>query len=251
MTLKKLLTATTILVASGTASADFIGLYAGTENWNYDAEGIISTGGGDIDLNQDLGFSDNDDNTYYVAFEHPVPFLPNVKVQQTNLEGKATGTTTQSFIFNDLAFPQGSAVASAYDLSHTDYTLYYELLDNWVNLDLGLNAKEFDGFMSVNYQATSGTVGSTLDLSGTIPTAYGKAQFDFPLTGLSAGVTANIGEKSGDKISDIKGFIAYEGGTGFGVEFGYRTFDIEFDNFDSLASDIKFDGYYAGFTLHL
>lgn len=251
MKLQKTLIATAILAASGTASADFIGIYAGAERWNYDLDGYVNSGDQNVDLNQDLGFKDSDDNTYYIALEHPIPFLPNVKVQQNNLEGSALGNASKTFTFDGVVFTEGSGLTSAYDFSHTDYTLYYELLDNWVNLDLGLTAKEFDGFAEINYQATSGVVGSRLKFKGTVPTIYGKAQFDLPFTGLRTGAIVNIGEKSGDKVSDIKAYVAYEGDSGFGVELGYRTLDVEFDNFDSLTSDIKIDGVYAGFTLHL
>lgn len=251
MAFTKTLTATAILLASGAASADFIGIYAGAERWNYDMDGYVSSGSENIDLNQDLGLDSDDDNVYYLAFEHPIPFLPNVKVQQNNLEGSAIGTASQTFTFNDVLFTEGSELATSYDFTHVDYTLYYELLDNWVNLDLGLTGKDFDGFTEINYTATTGVVGSRLDLKGTVPAVYGRAQFDLPFTGLSTGAILNIGEKSGDKISDIKAYLAYEGESGFGVELGYRTFDVDFDDFDSLSSDIKIDGIYAGFTLHL
>lgn len=251
MTLRTLIAATALISASSAASADFLGVYAGAERWNYDTEGFIRSGGENVDLNNDLGFSDDDDNVYYLAFEHPVPFLPNVKVQQNNLEGSAVGTASQTFTFDGVTFAEGSELTSSYDLTHIDYTLYYELLDNWVNLDLGLTGKDFDGFAEVSYTATTGVVGSRVGLKGTVPTIYGKAQFDLPFTGLKTGAIVNIGEKSGDKLSDIKAYLAYEGESGFGVELGYRTFDVEFEDFDSLASDITFDGFYAGFTLHL
>ncbi|GAA4357719.1 TIGR04219 family outer membrane beta-barrel protein [Kangiella marina] len=251
MKLSKIITATTLLAASSAASADFLGIYVGAERWNYDIDGYISSGSDRVDLNQDLGLQDDDDNVYYLAFEHPVPFLPNVKIQQNNLEGSAIGTASQTFNFDGVTFVEGSELTSSYDLSHIDYTLYYELLDNWVNLDLGLTGKDFDGFTEINYTATTGIVGSSVELKGTIPTIYGKAQFDLPFTGLKTGAIVNIGEKSGDKLSDIKAYIAYEGESGFGVELGYRTFDFEFDDFDSLSSDVKIDGVYAGFTLHL
>ena len=251
MKLSKIITVASLIAASSAASADFVGIYTGAERWNYDIDGSMRSGSDNVDLNQDLGFSDDDDNVYYLAFEHPVPFLPNVKVQQNNLKGSAIGSASQTFTFDDVTFIQDSELTSGYDLSHVDYTLYYELLDNWVNLDLGLTGKDFDGFAEINYTATTGIVGSRVDLKGTVPAVYGKAQFDLPFTGLRTGAIVNFGEKSGDKISDIKAYIAYEGESGFGVELGYRTFDIDFDDFDSLASDITIDGVYAGFTLHL
>lgn len=251
MTLTKTLTVAALLTISGAANADFIGIYAGAERWNYDSDGFISSGPDNIDFNQDLGLQDNDDNVYYLAFEHPVPFLPNVKVQQNNLKGTGNGTASQDFQFQDGVIAQGNTINSGYDLSHTDYTLYYELLDNWVNLDLGLTGKDFDGYFQVERQEVGLPYDSIAEFDGIIPAIYGRAQFDLPFTGLKTGAIANIGEKSGDRVSDIKAYIAYEAETGFGVELGYRVFNLEFDNLDSVSSDISFDGVYAGFTLHL
>lgn len=253
MTLRKLLTATVILTASSAASADFIGIYAGAERWNYDMDGYVGSGSENINLNDDLGLKDSDDNTYYVAFEHPIPFLPNIKIQQNNLKGNGNGIASQDFTFNTRDFSQGDDVLTNYDLSHIDYTLYYEILDNWVNLDLGLTGKQFDGHIVMDYAPDVVSIpnNGTVNFKGTIPAVYGKAQFDLPFTGLSTGTTLNIGEKSGDKMSDVKAYLAYEGDSGFGVELGYRVFNLEFDNFDNLSSDISFDGFYAGFTLHL
>lgn len=251
MTFTKTLTATALLALTGTVNADFLGIYAGAERWNYDTDGFISSGPDNIDLNQDLGLQDNDDNVYYLAFEHPVPILPNIKVQQNNLKGTGTGTASQDIQFQDGFIAQGNTINSGYDLSHTDYTLYYELLDNWVNLDLGLTGKDFDGYFEVERQEVGLPYDSVAEFDGIIPAIYGKAQFDLPFTGLRTGAIVNIGEKSGDKISDVKAYLAYETESGLGLELGYRTFDIKFDDLDSISSDITIDGFYAGITLHL
>lgn len=248
MTKIKLATGALLLVASSVASADFLGVYAGANRWNYDIEGDISSNGPTVDMNNDLGFSDDNANVYYVAFEHPVPFLPNVKVQRNNLDLQANGTASQSYTFDGVAVVAGNTTNTQLDLSNTDYTLYYEILDNWVNLDLGITGKDFNGEMIFVNSTTTGI--SSRDLSGLVPMAYGKAQFDLPFTGWSAGAIANIGQTDDDKINDMSAYISYEGDSGFGFEVGYRTLDIEFDDFDTLNSDMTFDGFYAGINFH-
>lgn len=247
----KTVIAITLLVASAAASADFLGIHAGAKRWNYDIDGSVNSLGNNIDLNNDLGFSDEDANIYYLAFEHPIPFLPNVKIQRNDLEASSVGTASQNFSFQSGNFLTGNQVATNYDLGHTDFVLYYEILDNWVNLDLGISAKQFDGFMDIRPAgAVTPAVNTRVNISGTVPTLYGKAQFDLPFTGLSAGGEVQLGLINDDKISDMSAYLAYEGESGFGLEAGYRIFELEFDNFDELNSDLTIDGFYAAITFH-
>lgn len=251
MKLNKLFLATTILATSSIASADVIGVYAGAQKWNYDIDGYVSTGSENIDFNDDLGYDDSDDNSYFVALEHPIPVLPNIKIQQNNIEATGLGEASQTYTFGSTTFPAGTPTASSFDFSHTDYTLYYEILDNWVNLDLGLTGKQFDGHVDVAVQATIGDLlYERVDFKGTVPMIYGKAQFDLPLTGFNVGSTMNIGQTTDDKINDYTLYFGYEGETGFGFEVGYRNFTVEFDQFDDLSSDFTLDGYYASLNFH-
>lgn len=251
MKLNKIFLATAILATSSIASADVVGVYAGAQKWNYDIDGYVSTGSENIDFNDDLGYDDSDDNSYFVALEHPIPVLPNIKIQQTNLEGQGRGTASQNYTFGSVPFLAGTPTVSNYDFSNTDYTLYYEILDNWVNLDLGITGKQFDGFVDVGVEVTTGgPIVSRVDFKGTVPMLYGKAQFDLPLTGFNVGSTMNIGQTTDDKINDYTLYFGYEGETGFGFEVGYRNFTVEFDDFDELSTDFTFDGYYASLNFH-
>jgi len=252
MKLNKIFVATTILAASSMASADVVGVYASAQKWNYDIDGYVSSGSGNIDFNDDLGYDDNDNNSYFVALEHPVPVLPNIKIQQNHLEGNAVGTASKDITFNTRTFPEGMDIVSSYDFSNTDYTLYYEILDNWVNLDLGITGKDFDGYVLMEYPPGIGSIPNNgrVNFKGIVPMLYGKAQFDLPLTGFNVGTTMNIGQTTDDKINDYTMYFGYEGETGFGFEVGYRNFTVEFDDFDDLSTDFTFDGYYASLNFH-
>lgn len=236
------------LAASSTASADFIGVYAGIQHWNYDADGSIQSGGNAINLSNDLGLDGDGNLTKYVAFEHPIPFLPNVAIHQTDLRGTSNGNASQSFSFNGMNVNASDATQFSYNLDHDEYIFYYEILDNWVTLDLGVSAKKFDGDVAIG---TSTGSNSSLNISGTVPMLYAKAQFELPLSELSAGGSMSLAQFQDDKLSDTKLFVAYGGeDTNFGVELGYRIFQLDFDNFDRLSSDLKIDGFYAGLRVH-
>src|SRR5690606_33546216 len=72
------------------------------------------------------------------------------------------------------------------DLTHTDLILYYELLDNIVSLDVGLNVKFFDG--QLNIHERGGNNSSRTDIDDILPLLYVAPSASLPLTGLSMGL---------------------------------------------------------------
>jgi len=251
---KRLLLASALFTCSAacilsTAHADTVfGIYAGAYNWKADYSGDINDtdAGQKIDLEDDLGFSDESNTVYYIAIEHPIPVLPNVRIQHTALDSSAHGTLTRNFTFDDTDFNLGEAVATKIDFTHTDLTLYYEVLDNWVNLDIGLTVRKFDGEISIEGFNENAHV----DIDATIPMLYVDSQFDLPLTGLSVGVGGNAIAYSGNTLLDLNGYVQYQFPFGLGLRGGYRTFKLELDDVNSIDSDLTLDGYYAALTFH-
>jgi len=247
--------ATLALTGPMAAHADTIlGVYASAGKWNQDYSGQIGTAGGDvIDLQDDLGLDDDSGQTMSIALEHPVPFLPNVRLSSTKLENDATNTLTRSVEYEDQIFSINADVHTELDLSHKDYLLYYEILDNWVTVDLGLNIRKFDGKISLTDVDNTANHGEAT-LEGNLPMLYGRLEFQLPLTGLSLGAEM-MGISAGDAtIKDIKLRAAYESSIGIGVEVGQRTFTIDYEpddpDADEVIADIEFKGSYAAVTYH-
>jgi outer membrane protein len=249
-TMKRLLLASAITACSlSYAHADTVfGIYAGAYSWKADYSGDINDtdAGQKIDLEDDLGFSDESNNVFYVAIEHPVPLLPNVRLQHTALDSSARGRLTHDFTFDDVDFNVNEGVATDIDFTHTDLTLYYELLDNWVNLDIGLTVRKFDGEIAISGLNKSARV----DLDAALPMVYIAAQFDLPFTGLSAGVGGNAIGYSGNTLLDLNAYVQYEFPFGLGVRGGYRTFTLELDDVDDIDSDLTLDGLYGAIVFH-
>ncbi len=237
---KKLLTALALALPV-TAQADIIGLTAGAYSWQQNWEGKVQSGSDSIDLEDDFGYDDDRGNSLYVAFEHPIPLLPNIRVQNTDIEISETNTLTRTVNFEGKDYSASETVDSQTDLSHTDVTLYYELLDNWISLDLGLTGRIFDGSVEVN-GSSSGS--ADFDLDFTLPMLFASARFDLPLTGLYALGEANAIGYSGDTITDMSVALGYEIAV-VGVELGYRSFDIDYEDDDEIV-DISVDGYFLG-----
>ncbi len=253
--MKKLIIASSVglLCATATVQADTIfGLYAGAHAWQSAFSGDInSNGDADIDIENDLGFDNEANTVIYVAVEHPVPMLPNIKIQQTAIEISGINTLSASglgFSFDDIPFDPGANIDSDVDFSHTDITLYYELLDNWVSLDLGLTARIFDGSIEINNTVTADN--ASINLDAKLPMIYTKAQFDLPLTGLGISVDGNFVGFGGNSLLDLNASINYEFAFGLGVAVGYRNFTLELDDVDDLDSELTIDGAYAGLTYH-
>ena len=227
------------------AHADTVlGVYAGFGSWDSSYDG--KAGDPSITL-KDLGVKDHKNNFYYIALEHPIPILPNIRLAHTDISTKQTATVTKTFTIDGTTFAVNDSVDSEFDLTHTDATLYYEILDNWVNLDLGLTARQFDGFV----YAKSTTENKKVKIDQTLPMLYGKVQFDLPFSGLSAGVEANYVSYQDDKISDYSAKISYlfDSALDIGIEAGYRKFSLTVED-DDLDAEINLKGPYIAAIAH-
>lgn len=242
-------TATLALVlASATAQADVLGLQAGVSSWQPDLSGQFQSEGAaakDFDLERDLGYSDASANTFYIAFEHPVPLLPNLRVENTDLSESSSATISGQF--NGQSYTSDN-VRSTVDLSHTDFTGYYEILDGlaWLNADVGVTVRQFNGEISIDNNA--------LDIDAPVPLLYGKGQFDLPFAPfpIAVGGLVNYLSVGGATVSDQRFYLNAEMPVtviDLGAEIGYRDFSIELDDVDDLNSDITASGWYASATL--
>ncbi len=227
------------------AQADTVfGIYAGAGSWQSDYDG--KAGNPAITL-KELGVQEHHNNYFYVAIEHPIPLLPNIKLSHTNISSAQTGTITKSFTLGDTTYTANEEVTTDFDLSHKDATLYYEILDNWINLDLGLTARKFDG-----YARSSSTSGNEdIDIDMTMPMLYGKIQFDLPFTGLSAGAEANYASYKDDSLNDYTAKLSYvfETFIDLGVDVGYRKMTLKVSD-DDLEADMTLKGPYMALIAH-
>lgn len=229
------------------ASADTIfGIYAGGGKWTSDYSGEA---GDPAVTTQELGLKDSDNTFFYIAIEHPVPVLPNVKYTHQTIQSDQTAILTETFGLGDSTFTASTEVYSDFDLSSDDVTLYYELLDNWVNIDLGITARQYDGY--VYAEAESLNERERVDLDVAIPMIYGKFQFDLPLSGLSLAVETNFISYDDNKLMDYTAKVAYlfDSVLDLGVEAGYRKLSLKVDDDDTQA-DLDLDGPYVGAMLH-
>jgi outer membrane protein len=245
--MQKRLLALTILAASASVvtQADIVGATAGAYIWKQSWDGDVKAGSNSVDMNNDLGYDNETGKSFFVSLEHPVPLLPNIRLQSTDLDISERGTLTKTYTFDGKIYNQSEEVESTTDLSHIDGTFYYEILDNWVNLDVGLTVRMFDGEVSIRGATGEGSI----EIDAPVPMAYVNARFELPLTGFYASGLGNVIAFGDNKITDMTLALGYELGI-LGLEIGYRNFDVQLED-DNEEANVAVDGYFIGLVLDI
>jgi outer membrane protein len=231
-----------------TAVADVIGFYVGGGLWQASPEGDI--GRTDINLESTLNLDEENNQFIFVALEHPIPLLPNIRVQHSEMAWAGNALVIAGTDLNGSPFVSDEQVDVSLDLTHTDATFYYEIFDNVMDLDLGITARAFDGEASLVGVSQQ----ESIDLDAIGPLVYGQVGVDFPLTGLSAHMIANWINVDEFRLIDWAAQLTYEfdllPAVDAGLILGYRSMLVELDDLDDLQSDATFEGYYLAFQLH-
>ncbi|MFP3978255.1 MULTISPECIES: TIGR04219 family outer membrane beta-barrel protein [Marinobacter] len=229
-----------LILATPFAQADIAGLGASVSYWDSSASGTASSGNSTVDMNDELGLKDDGNVNASIYLEHPVPVLPNVRLSYTLIQQSGQGELTSNYGI----FTAGTQVYSELDLEQLDLTLYYEILDNWVNLDLGLTVRDFSGELLVQKSA----VVDRTEADAVLPMGYISARFDLPLTGVAVGAEGNFISFDGDSMRDFSVYGQYSLSL-LQLQAGYRQYAVDYKDGDD-AFDVKVDGPFisAGLT---
>jgi len=251
MTLKHLVKTTGLvcaLAASPFTYADTVmGLFAGGTIWHGSPNGSFEAGD-NIDVDDFLSLEEKTSASVFAALEHPIPLVPNIKLSMTDYADETSLVFSQTKSFNGVNYAAGSAVNTKVDLNFTDFTLYYEVLDNWLSLDLGLTVRQLDGEVTL----ASSNETSTIDIDGAYPMGYVKAEIELPLTGFFVGGEAYaLSFEDKGRTTDISLYAGYEAEAGLGITAGYRQINFNFDDLNNLNSDIDITGPYLSLYFHL
>ncbi|MDH5370409.1 MAG: TIGR04219 family outer membrane beta-barrel protein [Gammaproteobacteria bacterium] len=225
-------------------SATILGFQVGSGIWAHDPSGSISTSadvGVTADLKNDFNLSEEEEGYVYAVLEHPVPLIPNFKLVNTKLTSNGTGTLSTAFDFNGQTYNISSDVTTKLQLDQKDYIFYWEILDNVVSVDLGINAKQIDGNASVTSTIDPDT---TITFSGTIPMLYAAAEIMLP-SGFTIAAEISTISAGANAITDTTAKLTYTTDFGLGVEAGLRSQNYTID-MDSVKANMDFSGMFAG-----
>lgn len=237
-----------MLLPSIACADDVFGVYAGIGHWTQNVKGYVDYDGSDVELEDDLKLENDSGLTFYVAVEHFVPMLPNVKIQHSKVSTEGSHTLDEQIEFGGVTYAVDEDIISDFELNDTDLILYYEVLDNWANLDLGLDIKRLDGDVEIYSETTTQTSDKSFDV--VIPMLYAKAQIDIPATGFYISGQGSAISYDGSGVTDLRVMAGYEFDYGLGFELGWRQFSVEIDDVDDLDADITVEGAYANLRYH-
>ena len=234
-------------VCAPVAADDTLLFNATAGTWMQDIDGHVSSDADRVDLQDDLGYSDRTDSYFHIAIEHPLPLLPNLRLQKADIDQSASGRLTRSIVFDGETYGIATDITSSADIEQIDLTAYYDLLDGPISLDLGLAARYVDGQVSIS----DGLRTSSAAFEGVLPMAYARVAVDLPLTGLWLGARAQGLAWQGEQLIDAEAQIGWRSRLGMGVELGYRALRLKVDEFDELdAARIDVRGPYAALSLN-
>ena len=211
------------------AQADLIGVKGGVDYWFFDGQSNMNTA-----LQNDQDFDQDGAAQVSISVEHPVPFIPNVKIKHVNLNAE---TDTQV----------ATVPHTQVDLNNSDFILYYEILDNIVSLDAGIGAKVLNGDFK-QYGL------STTKIDEVYPITYVAAGAKLPFTGLSAKGEASYSNFDDAKITDVQAELQYDFIDNMlvdvGAKVGYRLLNIDLDDYENRDMKFEFKGPYVGLEAH-
>jgi len=237
-------------VSSVALSDTIFGLHGSAHLWKPEPTGTIGQRSNSFNLAQEFSDDTADSSSLLVAVEHPIPLVPNVQLRRTPLTWDGTaeaasGTLGGLFVFSN------EPVDATLDMTLLDGTLYYELLDNWVTLDLGVTARQLDGFFAIT---RDGGDTDRVVVDEVIPMLYGHARFDLPFTGLAVGLRGNGMSYKDSNLTDVEAYLHLEVDllplVDVGIQGGLRRLGLDIDDIDSWNSDAALEGAYVALTGH-
>ena len=236
-----------IAVISTVGVADIIGGELNVGYYNHLPSGSLQYQGTNIDIEDDLKWENEGDIFVKAYLEHPLPIIPNIKVGYTTFGHEGAGSVDNSFRFGGTTFNLNTDIDTKFDLEMYDFALYYEILDNWVNVDVGLNVKYIDGEIAVKGRdkTTGKLINESTDFQLPIPMVYAKVRLDVPTTDLSFQAEGNYISYDGNTFYDAEVGARYTLALGLGIEAGYKTMKLKLDDIDDLYMDSDFSGAYG------
>lgn len=241
------LTLSSVVAAPIAGAATFFGVHAGGHLWRPDLSGTIGQSRDAFDFAAEFDDSSADSESVYVAIEHFLPLIPNVLARRTPVDWSSSSSSATGSLGS---LSLSGEVDASVDLTATDATLYYEILDNFASLDIGLTLRQLDGFAEARERNTG--LSERLNISGTIPMLYGHVRFDLPFSGLAAGVRGSATSFRSNQLLDTEAYLHFEVDlfplVDVGLQGGVRSLSLELEDFDNLNTDARLQGAFIGIT---
>ena len=246
--LLKLLILTSFLFSFNLKAAFLFDFKAGAQFWDTGSStDLLNTSATTSNLNIDDDFQ----GSVWVAFEHPIPLIPNIKLKANQLDSTGDTVLTEDIQFGNIQFSAGENVRTDLDMSNLDLMLYYEILNfETIWLDIGANFKT--GGNSIVLESLDSNQREEASILAVVPMAYAAAGTKLPFFGLGAFTEISYLSIADFNYMDAQIGLNYKLMDLFlvdsTIELGYRKFNINADSFDGNNLEIDFDGIFLGFN---
>ncbi len=224
--------------------ADFVGINIGASDWSNALPGTNINQTSSIGLTDHLDNEDSSFSSLILILKPSNSALPNFKYQSFNLNSSELDGVNNNLTMNGQSFTLGNQLPSSYDLSHDDIVFYYDLTDNWIDLDMGIDLKRLDG--EVEFTGSE----NSIQLDETIPLFYLSARFDLPYNGFYIGADFNNLSIGDSIVEDSTIKLGYESDNGLGFEGGLKSFSLELDDSEKTNKDLEYDGIFLNGYIH-
>lgn len=223
------------------ANADALSIVVGGGAWNATPHGGFNKTNdpSEVSVKNDLFWDTETQGYFFATFEHFVPLVPNVKLAYTKTDQSGQGDA--NFVFDGTSYSDN--VTNDVSVEVIDLIAYYELLDNIVSIDLGVDIRNINADTKINQTGT--TIQSSDSFNETFPMLYVLVGAS-PWPGLIFSGEVSYVTYSGSNVSDLTAKVAYTTDYFVGFEAGYRKQNYNFDDVSNTDSNISFDGVFAG-----
>lgn len=249
------ISALTIATTSLNAGA-IVDIEVGAGSWMAETSGGFKYKGGDsFDMKDTLGIDDSTNTYFYADFNHFVPLIPNLRLENQALTQDATKQIS-NLNFGSQSY-NGSTKTNL-DLSQTDYILYWgipglKLLSAGIlDVKWGLNLKQFDGYIELN-ETNAGKTRANLDFL--VPMGYLAAKINPPFIPASIEASTKVISYKGSSLDDTMVKASFNLPIpvpliDFKLDVGYKTqtLDLDDDLSDDFNGKIENKGMFAGIS---
>lgn len=220
-----------------------LGMTADVDFWNIDSSGSFA----DSSDMQSFDLDTERNAILTLAFEHPLPLVPNFRIKTNDLSSSGDQRLSEDFNFSGIDFSVGLDVSVDFEAQNTDFIFYYEIFDNdTVSFDLGLNVKYLDGDIEVE----SNGLRASETFDGYVPMLHGAIQVGIPTTRLSVFGDLSLLSVGDHTLQDYTAGVAFKLVESLAVDIsvkgGYHRISLELDDLDDIYMDWDFDGAFLG-----
>ena len=193
-----------------------------------------------VDIVNTLDFSTAQDVLLKAYIEHSFSPLPNLKLAYNTYLHNGQNLVP-NFSWGKIENFTGT-INNHLSLSFVDTTLYYELLDDWLETDAGVTFRSLSGEMSVKNRLND----DALSFSTLVPMLYGKMRLNLLDTDISLQLELNAIALPSTTSYDYEVSARYTFSMGLGIEIGYKSFYFKSDNMTkNFDANIDFTGLYT------